>query len=87
MSNATDQPPPGPTLKPLDVDGVNATIFGTVAWAVALLVLVIFFRNTLAAHDAGWWLWVCVAGVVLGLLGLTYVVRRRAVYRAARQEQ
>ncbi|MDP3973118.1 MAG: DUF2530 domain-containing protein [Candidatus Nanopelagicales bacterium] len=67
--------------KPLDVDAVNATIVGTVAWFVALLVLVIFFRQTLAEHNATWWIWVCVAGTGLGLIGLPYVIRRRAVYR------
>lgn len=79
----TSEVPEAPT-KPLDVDGVNAMIFGTVAWLVALLVLVTLFRGTLDAHDATWWIWVCVAGVIIGLIGLQYVTRRRAAYRRAK---
>lgn len=78
-------PPAVSPPKPLDVDGVNATIVGTAAWFVALVVLTVFFRGMLAAHDATWWIWVCVAGTVLGLIGLAYMLRRRAAYRAARQ--
>ena len=59
-------------------------IVGTVAWFVALLVLVSAFQGTLAAHDATWWIWVCAAGVVIGLIGLQYVSRRRAAYRRAK---
>ena len=75
-----------PVPKPLDVDGVSAVIFGIVAWAVALVVLLLFFRHSLSAHGATWWLWVCVAGIGLGLVALPYVLRRRAVYRRARSE-
>lgn len=70
-------------LEPLDVDGVGAVATGTVLWLVALLVL-LPFRDRLAEHDASWWLWVCVAGAGLGLLGLPYVIRRRTAYRRHR---
>jgi len=82
VSTLTPDPNPGTgPAKPLDVDGVNATVAGTVAWFIAFLIMVIFLREPLAEHDATWWIWVCVAGTGLGLIGLPYVMRRRAVYR------
>lgn len=65
----------------VDADGVNAVVAGTIAWAVAAAVLWLFFRNSLAESDSSWWLWVCVTGCALGLIGLPYVLRRRAAYR------
>ena len=73
--------------RPVDADGVTAVAIGTVLWAVAGLVLLLFFRAPLAEADASWWLWVCAVGAGLGLLGLWYVVRRRNVYRAAAQSK
>jgi hypothetical protein len=73
-------PPPAPA--PLDVDGVGAITYGTIAWVVALIVCLVA-RDPLAAAGRTWWIWVCVAGAVLGLPGLWYVRRRRAAYRAA----
>lgn len=67
--------------KPLDVDGVKAAILGTIAFAVAFFVLLLF-RSKLAESNGQWWLWVCVTGVGLGLVGIGYGVRRRSVYRA-----
>ena len=75
---------PEDTLKPLDVDGVTAIGTGTAAFTVGL-VLTLVFRSTLADHGAGWWIWVCAAGSILGVMGLSYVVKRRTVYRAAKQ--
>jgi hypothetical protein len=56
---------------------VTAAITG--AWAVALVVLLIV-RDSIPAGSR-WWLWTCVAGLVMGLFGLWYVPflkRRRA---------
>ena len=61
-------------VEPVDVDGVRAVAVGTVVWAVALVVLAL-------VGERGEVLWVCAAGVGLGLLGLPYVLRRRAAYR------
>ena len=74
-----------PTAAPLDVDGVGAVAIGTALWAVALVVLVLF-RDKLAETDSQWWITVAVAGVVLGVLGLLYTTRRRAVYRKSRTD-
>lgn len=67
--------------KPVDADGVSAVVTGTVVWVVVGLVLFGFFRPALAEHEASWWLWVPAAGAAMGLLGLPYVLRRRAAYR------
>ncbi len=68
--------------KPLDVDGVTAAVAGTIAFAIAFVVL-LFFRSTLIANSAEWWLWVCASGAAMGLVGIGYTTRRRAAYQAA----
>lgn len=67
--------PPG--LKPLDVDGVTASVIGTVAWAVALVVSLVRW-DTLAADNQEWWVGTCAVGVVIGVVGTSYTARRRA---------
>lgn len=69
-------------LKPLDVDGVGAITYGTIAWTVGL-VLCLLLRDQLAADGRSWFTWVCLAGALLGLAGVWFVRRRAAVYRAA----
>ena len=55
---------------------------GTAAWAVALVVLLIA-RDALPA-GSGWWVWVCVTGLAMGLFALWYVpVLKRGRQRAA----
>ena len=72
-----------PAVRPLDVDGVGAVALGTVLWAIALIYTLIV-RPSLEESGRGWWMWVCLSGFVLGLMGLPYVLRRRAAYRRAR---
>jgi hypothetical protein len=73
--------PSEPHIEPLDVDGVGAITYGTIAWAVAVA-LCLLLREQLAEAGRGWWLWVCVTGAVLGLAGIWFVRRRAAAYRA-----
>jgi hypothetical protein len=70
-----------PRIEPLDVDGVGAITYGTIAWVVGV-VLCLLMREQLAEAGRGWWLWVCVTGAVLGVAGIVFVRRRAAVYRA-----
>lgn len=65
--------------EPLDADGVAAFRWGTVMWVVAFAVLLI------TGSENTWWLWVCFAGIVIGVLGTIYSTRRRAVYAAAKR--
>jgi len=69
-------PPGGPHLEPLDVDGVQTVAVGTVAWLVALIALLPFYR-TLEDQGRLWWLWTCGAGIGIGLFALWYCRRRR----------
>ena len=64
-------------------DAVVPVTVGTVLWAVALVAL-LPFRTRLQAAGNDWWIWVCVTGVVLGVLGSLWVRRRRDAYRRAR---
>lgn len=72
------------TAEPLDVDGARTVGIGVAMWAVAGLVLLIAYRDELEAEGNQWWLWTCLAGVGLGLLGWAYSRRRRDQTRALR---
>lgn len=63
-------------VEPLDVDGVRTVEVGTGLFLLGFLALLPFYGRL---RDDGhtWWLWMCLAGVGLGLLGLEYCRRRR----------
>ncbi|GAA4118666.1 hypothetical protein GCM10022215_20450 [Nocardioides fonticola] len=63
-------------VEPLDVDGVRSVQVGTIAFFVAFLALLPFYGR-LQDDGRGWWLWTCLTGTGLGLLGLEYCKRRR----------
>lgn len=67
-------------VEPLDVDGVRTVQVGTALFLLGFLALLPFYGR-LSESDSTWWLWMCLTGVGLGLLGLEYCRRRRA-YRA-----
>jgi type VI protein secretion system component VasK len=71
-----------PVPPPLEANDRRVTIVGTVAWAVALVVL-LALRGQLPASSQ-WWIWTCVAAVGMGLFALWYVpVFKRARARKA----
>jgi ABC-type nickel/cobalt efflux system permease component RcnA len=86
--NETGRPEPPPPLEAND-QLVAGSI--TICWAVALIVLLIV-RNNLPAGTR-WWIWVCAAGVGMGLFALWYVPRlkrgraRATARRAAQPDQ
>lgn len=53
---------------------------GTVLWTVGLAVTLLL-HDRLADHGNGDWVWIAVAGVVLGLIGIRIVRRRRTRLR------
>ncbi|MBO0817615.1 MAG: DUF2530 domain-containing protein [Actinobacteria bacterium] len=57
----------------------------TAGWAVALAVL-LALREQIPSGQR-WWIWTCVAGVVMGLFGLWYVpwLKRSRARSAARR--
>src|SRR4051794_19439225 len=69
-------------VEPLDVDGVRTLAVGTAMWAVAF-VLLVPFSGRLRDDGHLWWMWTCVAGFGLGLLGWDYCRRRRNARQAA----
>lgn len=75
---------PEDTTKPVDVDGVSTVAVGTALWAVALVVLLLI-RDRLEENGTTWWLWTCVTGLGLGLVGLAYTRRRRNAIRRVRE--
>ena len=71
-------------VEPLDVDGVRTVQVGTALFAVAFVALLPFYGK-LEESGRLWLLWMCLAGVGLGLLGAEYCKRRRVI-RAARDD-
>ena len=55
---------------------------GTALWFVAFVVLLPFY-DWLGTHHHRLWLWTCLAGWVLGLLGLLIMVRHRRLGRTS----
>ncbi len=67
-----------PALPPVTAGLWHIAVPGTVIWFIAFVVL-LFFIPELQANDAMIWLWTCLAGFVLGLMGLSvYAMQRRA---------
>ncbi len=64
-------------VEPLDVDGVRTVQVGTAIFFLGFLALLPFYGR-LSEDGTTWWLWTCLTGVGLGLLGLEYCRRRRA---------
>ena len=70
-------PPP-----PLEANDRLVTAVFTAAWAVALIVL-LAVRSDIQPRER-WWIWVAVAGLVMGLFALWYVPHlQRSRARAA----
>lgn len=67
-------PPHRPDPPPMKTDDVKIAAAGTAAWAVALVVLLVVGLPS----DDRWWLWVCVAGMAIGLFGMWYAPRLQA---------
>jgi type II secretory pathway component PulF len=57
---------------------VPFAVGGTIAWAVAGLILLPW------RHSHPSWLWICVAGVVMGFVGIAIMVRHDANRRRRR---
>ena len=68
-----------PDPAPLKTDDVRIVAIGTALWGVALLALSI--AALLGAQVHGWWLVMCLCGVLLGLIGVRYCQRRRVAIR------
>ena len=68
--------------EPLEGNVVAVVTGGTVVWFALFLGQLPFYRwYADRGHD--WWIWTCLVGGALGLLGLVYVRRREAALRRA----
>ncbi|MEV0394501.1 DUF2530 domain-containing protein [Polymorphospora rubra] len=63
---------------------VPFAVAGIVAWAVAGLILLVFFRGWLAEQGHTDWLWVCLAGFLMGFPGLAVMMKHDANRRRRR---
>jgi Protein of unknown function (DUF2530) len=70
-----------PAPQPPPVHARTVLLTGTVLWFVAFVVLLPFW-NWLGEHDHRIWLWTCLAGWLLGLVGLAIFRKHRSQGRA-----
>lgn len=62
------------------INARRIVLLGTAAWFVAFVVLLPFY-GWLGRHDHRIWLWTCLAGWVLGLIGWSLMVRHSRMGR------
>ncbi|MFE0627130.1 DUF2530 domain-containing protein [Streptomyces sp. NPDC058864] len=71
---------------PLEANDVATVTVGTVIWFALFLVQLPFY-GWYSDHGHAWWIWTCLAGGGLGLIGLWYVrARRDAIERSRAAE-
>ncbi len=63
-------------VDPLDVDGIRTVAVGSILFLVAFLLLLPFYGR-LEEDGKTWWLWTCLAGFGLGVIGWDYCRRRK----------
>jgi len=63
-------------VEPLDVDGTRTVAVGSILFLVAFFLLLPFYGQ-LADNGKTWWLWTCLAGFGLGVIGWDYCRRRK----------
>ncbi|QCV95710.1 DUF2530 domain-containing protein [Acidipropionibacterium acidipropionici] len=64
------------TVPPLDQDGLTGAMVGTAAFLAAFVVCWIRL-DALRTAGYGDWLWICLTGAALGIVGILYMSRRR----------
>jgi hypothetical protein len=64
-----------PDPEPLETDDVKIVAAGSAVWAIAFVVVLVMKLAGSDIHD--WWLAMCAAGALLGVVGVRYCVRRR----------
>ncbi len=72
LKDSERRPDPAPVV----TDDRKPMLIGIGIWIIALALILVFIGPLTAAGDA-WWLWACVGGIVLGLVGVFYTQWRR----------
>lgn len=80
----TSTPAGPPPLPPIRTGVAYIVVPGTAVWFIAFVVL-LFAVDFLRAHDAMIWLWTCLAGWLLGLVGLGIFAWQRSAARRGRR--
>jgi len=78
----TTTPPDPEPLRPLHVPTGRIVVAGIAAWAAALVVVLVI--PSLHQGGRSWWPWACASGIVLGLMGYSYLRRGRGNAAGAR---
>ena len=73
-------------MRPVATNDRAVVLVGCATWGV-LLVACLVWDDRLAAAGRQWWLWTCVAGLVLGLAGLAFLHHRVVHHRAVQQQR
>lgn len=74
--------PDATTLRPVETETTRIVQVGTAVFGLAfVLLLVLRFTAQDWTRDHPDWLWIALAGAVLGLIGLTIVARHRRLGR------
>ncbi len=68
------------TPPPVQINARRIVLAGTLLWFVAFVVLLPFY-GWLGDHHHRIWLWTCLAGWILGLLGWSTMSRHRRAGR------
>ncbi|MEE1800565.1 MULTISPECIES: DUF2530 domain-containing protein [unclassified Streptomyces] len=68
--------------EPLEGPVVGTVTGGTIIW-FALFLLQLPFYGWYSEHGHTWWIWTCLAGAGLGLIGIWYVRGRDAALKRA----
>ncbi|GAA1980656.1 DUF2530 domain-containing protein [Kitasatospora viridis] len=76
--------PVHPSPPPLEANDVAIVGAGTALWFLGFVVL-LPFQHQLSRHEHGNWPWICLAGGLLGLIGLWYCRTRRAAIERSRR--
>jgi hypothetical protein len=73
---------PHPRVQPpaVQINARRIVAVGTAVWFVAFVVLLPFW-SWLGRHDHRIWLWTCLAGWLLGLVGYAIMLRHRGLGR------
>lgn len=79
MSDSSTGKQRRPDPPPLDIDESQVIAVGSLAWAIALVVMLIL-RDELVERDNEWWIAVAIAGLALGCWGW-WLVRKRIAAR------
>lgn len=68
------------TPPPVQMNARRIVAVGTAIWFVAFVALLPFY-GWLGRHDHRIWLWTCLAGWILGIIGWSIMMRHRTMGR------